>query len=91
MSSVEDIKAKLSKFLLGDNQQTLLFEKLEKFAKACKKKNKDDIITYYMKMKTYFYNYQFRKEIKNEKDLDAIKAYFGKFEDKINTKNINLN
>lgn len=76
------LEAEFSKFLLGDKQKENIFDKLGKFIKHSKKKSDKYITSYYMKMREYFYNYQYRKTIQNEKDIKFITNYFQKFEHK---------
>ena len=78
----EILETELSKFLLGDIQKETIFDKLGKFIKYSKKRSDKYITSYYMKMREYFYNYQYRKAIQNEKDIKIITDYFHKFDHK---------
>ena len=61
----EKLEAELSKFLLGDKQKEAIFDKLGKFIKYSKKKSDKHITSYYMKMREYFYMFNFDGLVEN--------------------------
>lgn len=79
---LEQLYLKLSQFILGDNELVTLKNTINELKNNAYKSKKDIVITKYMEIKDLIYNYQFRKEVNEEKDILEIINYFEYFMNK---------